>query len=80
MSLVRQGAFLGALAEALGLPKEALRVQAAEVKSAQLAESHLRIARHLSAQAIYRPSPVHCSEGAHGTQDCTLRFLCKILG
>ena len=47
---VKQAAFLEGLAKSLGVPEAKLQVAAMHMQSARAAESHLRIARHLSAQ------------------------------
>ena len=50
MYSVNQAAFLEALAQSLGVPEEAVSIAALRMQSARAAESHLRIARRLSAQ------------------------------
>ncbi len=45
-----QEAFLAQLAAELKVPTEAVRIVRTQLKSARAAESHLRIARHLSSQ------------------------------
>lgn len=63
-----QEAFLSQLAEALQVPAEAVAVVREQLKSARAAESHLRIARHLSSQVRTFPCcqcPSHSLSASH---------------
>ena len=56
---VNQAAFLEALARSLGVPEEAVSIAALHMQSAGAAESHLRIARRLSAQVRKHSRSLH---------------------